>query len=406
MKKITLFLVTALLCTGLFAAERTDVLTISSFGTPGISYTDVTATGQSGTHYVAQMAGGNSSIQLRSTNSNSGIVTTTSIGTVKSISIKWNENTTNDTRVVDVYGNNQAYTAPTQLYNDIVGTQIASFPLTAGNTTINIEGNYQYIGLRSKSGSVWIDEITIVWEERGEDVPATDLTLAEQTLSLEQYKYGVAINATLAPENTTDFITWSSDNEAVALVDAAGKVTGVAPGTANITASVRDLTATCAVTVTEPTILNCAQAAEIALAVSANNEVAAGGKYVVQGYIVNVVTTEENFPNFNNYNIWLSDDPDAAEGEGTFQAYNAVSTDFGTTWHVFTPGTKIELVGDLTKYNDTPETVGGGNASFRILSETALPSTTISTPAAKRIIDGILVIEKDGTLYNAQGTRL
>ena len=46
-------------------------------------------------------------------------------------------------------------------------------------------------------------------------------------------------------------ITWSSSNESVATVDANGKVTAVAPGTANIIAKSGDKTATCVVTVSD-----------------------------------------------------------------------------------------------------------------------------------------------------------
>ena len=44
------------------------------------------------------------------------------------------------------------------------------------------------------------------------------------------------LTATVLPENATNkSVTWSSSNEAVAMVDQNGKVTGVAVGTATIT---------------------------------------------------------------------------------------------------------------------------------------------------------------------------
>ena len=58
------------------------------------------------------------------------------------------------------------------------------------------------------------------------------------------------LTATISPENVTDpVITWSSDNESIATVDANGNVTAVAVGVANITAKCGDVTATCKVTV-------------------------------------------------------------------------------------------------------------------------------------------------------------
>lgn len=61
------------------------------------------------------------------------------------------------------------------------------------------------------------------------------------------------LTATIAPANASNQgITWASDNETVATVDAAGKVTAVSTGTANITVTTTDggFTAACLVTVT------------------------------------------------------------------------------------------------------------------------------------------------------------
>lgn len=62
-----------------------------------------------------------------------------------------------------------------------------------------------------------------------------------------------ALVATVLPETTTDkAVTWKSDNEAVATVDANGVVTAIAVGEANITATTTDgtnLSASCKVTV-------------------------------------------------------------------------------------------------------------------------------------------------------------
>ena len=88
---------------------------------------------------------------------------------------------------------------------------------------------------------------------------------ARCTVNVEQPAEGVALNktelmlepedtfqltATPEPENTTDAVTWSSSNEAVATVSN-GLVTAVAVGSATVTATINGHAARCGVTVTK-----------------------------------------------------------------------------------------------------------------------------------------------------------
>ena len=90
-----------------------------------------------------------------------------------------------------------------------------------------------------------------------EVVPVTGVTLNQTAVTLD-IDQSITLTATVAPENATNkAVTWASDKTDVATVDANGKVTAVAAGTANITVTTADdgKTATCAVTVnpaTEP----------------------------------------------------------------------------------------------------------------------------------------------------------
>ena len=81
-------------------------------------------------------------------------------------------------------------------------------------------------------------------------VSATGVTLNKTTLKLNVGKTE-QLAATVKPSDATNHeVTWSSDKTSVATVDKAGKVTGVAPGTATITAKTHNgKTATCTVTV-------------------------------------------------------------------------------------------------------------------------------------------------------------
>ena len=69
--------------------------------------------------------------------------------------------------------------------------------------------------------------------------PATDLTLNKNTLTLDVDETETLI-ATVEPHDSTDTVTWSSDNPAVATVDPNGLVTAKAPGTTRIIAKAGD----------------------------------------------------------------------------------------------------------------------------------------------------------------------
>ena len=84
-----------------------------------------------------------------------------------------------------------------------------------------------------------------------EVVPVTGVTLSQTAVTLD-IDQSITLTATVAPENATNkAVTWASDKTDIATVDANGKVTAVAAGTANITVTTADggKTATCTVTV-------------------------------------------------------------------------------------------------------------------------------------------------------------
>ncbi len=139
-----------------------DVLNLALTGAEGTTYSSWSGkTSKSSAVYAGQSAGGNNSIQLRSSNSNSGIVTTQSGGKVKKISIDWNSNT-DVTRELWVYGKNTAYTNPAELYNASTdGDKLAE--IAYGTTEFIIEGDYEYIGLRSGSNAMYLNSIEITW---------------------------------------------------------------------------------------------------------------------------------------------------------------------------------------------------------------------------------------------------
>ncbi|MBR5064173.1 MAG: hypothetical protein IKX05_05585, partial [Bacteroidales bacterium] len=100
-------------------------------------------------------------IQMRSKNSNSGIVSTVSGGRVKSVTITVESGSNS----IDVYGSNTAYTGAGDLYatgeGGNQGTKIGTLNATG---TITFTDDYAYVGIRSNDGAVYVTQIEIVWE--------------------------------------------------------------------------------------------------------------------------------------------------------------------------------------------------------------------------------------------------
>ena len=150
------------------SASYVDELNQTLTGITGTTYSEwsnksASNTGHSSAVYAGQSAGGNSSIQLRSNNDNSGVVSTTSGGKVKKIVVSWNSNTSSG-RTLNVYGKNSAYTDATDLYDSSKqGTMLGTI-VYGTSTEIIITGDYEYIGFRSASGAMYLSEVKITWE--------------------------------------------------------------------------------------------------------------------------------------------------------------------------------------------------------------------------------------------------
>ena len=158
--------------------EVVDVLNLGFTGVnAGTTYDNWSGkTDASGAVYAGNSAGDKSSIQLRSKNNNSGIVTTASGGNVRKVVVTWNSGTSSG-RTLNVYGKDSAYTAATDLYDTSKqGTELGTI-VCGTSTELVIEGNYEYIGMRSKDGAMYLTDIKITWEtaggESGDDEPET-----------------------------------------------------------------------------------------------------------------------------------------------------------------------------------------------------------------------------------------
>ncbi len=142
-----------------------DVITCNDLAATSTTYVNFSNVAKcSNARYAGNSAkSGSDEIQFRQTNSNSGIVSTTSGGTVVSVTIDWGSNAAG--RTLDIYGKNTAYSGAGDLFGDNKGTKLGSI-VYGTSTSLDISGSYQYIGIRSSGNyTVYINSITIVWSD-------------------------------------------------------------------------------------------------------------------------------------------------------------------------------------------------------------------------------------------------
>ena len=194
----------------------TDVITASDLKATSTSYTDFSGvTISSEAVYAGNNAkNSNGAIQLRSDKSVSGIVSTTSGGKVTKVSVEWGSGTANG-RIIDVYGNTNPYTSASELYsttsNTNQGTKIGTI-VYGTSTELVIDGNYPYIGIRSNSGALYLNSVSITWES-GSSEPAPDTytvsceTVTGGTLSATPSKAeaGAEVTLTATPDAGYEF---------------------------------------------------------------------------------------------------------------------------------------------------------------------------------------------------------
>ena len=207
--------------------EVTDTLNLSTTGMSGTTYgTWSGKKSESNAVWAGQSAGDKSSIQLRSNNSNSGVISTVSGGKVAKIIISWHADTA-DGRTLNVYGKNTAYTNPTELYDSSKQGEKLGVIVKGTTTELEISGDYEYIGLRSNSGAMYITEIKIVWNVESEGTVVEDayadvdfrikcgidanINALENLPAGKEYTYGIKVETTdkdvfYNDEDTAEFI--------------------------------------------------------------------------------------------------------------------------------------------------------------------------------------------------------
>ena len=357
-----------------WADDVTDVITASDLAATSTTYTDFSGVSiTSDAVYAGQSAkDGSGNIQMRSKNSNSGIVSTTSGGKLKSVKITVGSGS----NTIDVYGSNIAYNSAADLYatgsGANQGTKIGSVSSTG---TITVSGDYAYVGIRSNSGAIYLSSIEITWETSSgsQTATATSVTIDASGIINTNVYEGTAAGSLTATVKAGDAaidgatVTWTSSNESVATIDANGAVTLVAAGTTTITASYagvegeyKSSSATYELTVTnsdpnQPGSENKPYTvAEARAAIDANSGVA--GVYAT-GIVSKIVTAYNSQYGNISYNI----SADGTADSDQLQAFRGLSYngDNFTSANDIQVGDIVVVYGDLTKYGNTYEFAQG-----------------------------------------------
>lgn len=209
-----------------------DVLTPKNFAATENQYKTFKTNVASGTIYEGETANGNQAIQLNG--SKLGIYTTRSGGYARKVILEWNSNTSNS-RTVAIYGKEEAYKTTEKADAGKLLSKSKAYQKTDGNRTetIEIKGNYQYIGINSSNTrALYLNSITIIWEKVG-------------TFPLTTAQYGTYYteDAYVMPEGVLGYTITSEDGKTLKFNEtyAAGAV--VPAKTALVLKATEELTA-------------------------------------------------------------------------------------------------------------------------------------------------------------------
>lgn len=110
-------------------------------------------------------------------------------------------------KTINVYGKNSAYTAASDLYNSSNQGTLLGTIVCGTSTSVTVSGDYEYVGLRSASGAIYLVSITITWETGG------STTVAAPTISPNGGNFGGSQVVTLShADGGTIYYTLNGDD--------------------------------------------------------------------------------------------------------------------------------------------------------------------------------------------------
>lgn len=153
-----------------------------------------------------------------------GIITSASGGTIKSITINFNSNNSN---ALGIYGKNTAYTTADDLFGSAAGELIKNVSNSKTAVTITPNKAYKFIGFKSNKGTIYIDKIIIVWEKAA-TTPTTTTTFGASSGKTFTFTNGTlegfttpTATAKKSDDNTdlSNLIEYTSDAADIVAVD-------------------------------------------------------------------------------------------------------------------------------------------------------------------------------------------
>ncbi len=200
-------------------------------------------------------------IQLRTSGSVEGLVSTTSGGNIRKVKVTWSTtSSTTAARKLQVYGSNSAYTAASELYSESTqGTLLGEIATTGSE--LEISDDYRFVGVRINSGAAYINGLTFSWEAA--EAPAVEAPvitsddeakIGPQTISITCATEGADVYYTI---DGTEPTTESTLYEAPFQVSESCTVKAIATdGTATSAVSAKVITINEATTVAEAAAMN------------------------------------------------------------------------------------------------------------------------------------------------------
>ena len=154
------------------AETVTDAITATGFGAYSSSYSLLTPSSFASTAEYTGVAMTTEANGIQLTNGSKdpgyvGIITTTSGGTLKNVTVSWKSNTAAG-RTLNVYGSNSPFSVTSSYASQgkLIGTIVYG-----KSTSLDVTDSYTYVALASSSKAMYFNEIDITWETSS--APAT-----------------------------------------------------------------------------------------------------------------------------------------------------------------------------------------------------------------------------------------